>query len=396
MELQKKNINIEFFDEEPIENVITCLNFKMDRTIFFGYKKTMTEERKHVTEKFLKSRCNVEKIYFHVVNACNLEQIVEKISEVVLEEQKQGNNCFFDLTGGEDLVLVAIGMLAERYQIPMHKYDVEKNLLIGLQKEGSLKINKTVPKQDIKLNLDDIIGMRGGCINYNKQKLYKDNLEEEEFRKDVLLMWDVAKKDAIKWNVFSSILKECSKYKTGKYTVTVLKDEWEKILAKKAEVITSGEVDNYFISLQKCGIMTWSKGKKIVYSYKNDIVKGCINDAGSLLELATYYNRKNRGIYSDIRVGVHLDWDGRISHWGKDVENEIDVMTLEGNIPTFISCKNGEISPTALYELDAITKEMGGKYAKKELVIGATIAQVQRERAKRMDIAVCDACGENL
>ena len=30
-------INVEFFDENPIENVITNLNYKIDKTIFFGY-----------------------------------------------------------------------------------------------------------------------------------------------------------------------------------------------------------------------------------------------------------------------------------------------------------------------------------------------------------------------
>ena len=30
-------INVEFFDENPIENVITSLNYKVDKTLFFGY-----------------------------------------------------------------------------------------------------------------------------------------------------------------------------------------------------------------------------------------------------------------------------------------------------------------------------------------------------------------------
>ena len=36
------NVLIEFFDEEPIENLITCTHFHMDKVICFGYKPVMT------------------------------------------------------------------------------------------------------------------------------------------------------------------------------------------------------------------------------------------------------------------------------------------------------------------------------------------------------------------
>ena len=38
------NVLIEFFDEEPIENLITCTHFHMDKVICFGYNPIMTLE----------------------------------------------------------------------------------------------------------------------------------------------------------------------------------------------------------------------------------------------------------------------------------------------------------------------------------------------------------------
>ena len=366
----------------------------MDKTIFFGYTKTMTNERKKTTENFLKDKCGVKEVKFYPVNEYNLEQILEEIEDVLKAEQEKENACYFDLTGGEDLVLVAIGMLAQKHQIPIHKYDVEKNLLIGFHRDNSIKINKTVPKQKIVLNLDDIIRMQGGCINYKDQKAYKDDLENEIFKNDIMKMWEVARKDAVKWNVFSGVLKELKKYESGRNIFEVSQKEWEKVVDAKKEALSEAEIEGYFNALQRIRIVTWNKrdGNGIEFSYKSDVIKDCLLDAGCLLELSTYYDRKNSGRYTDVRVGIHLDWDGKITYKGKDVENEIDVMTLEGNIPTFISCKNGEVSPTALYELDTIAEALGGKYAKKELVIGATIAWVQQERAKRMDIVVSNGC----
>lgn len=385
-----KYVNIEFFDEEAIENVITCLNYKMDKVIFFGYKEIMTAERTNIIENYLKDRCNVKEAEFKEVNKENLEEITARIEEALDKERKDGNRCYFDLTGGEDLVLVAIGMLAEKYDIPLHKYDVPSNKLICFHKDKERRINKSAGKQENpQINLDDIIGMRGGCINYRKHKDYKENLEQPEVKKDILNMWEIARKDPKRWNAFSMILKGCNKYVTKDTIVTLPLQEWRTVVSKEKKRIDRNRVNDYMNALQKTGALIWNGGigKNVKIIYKDMMVKECILDAGCLLELITYYNRKDSGKYSDVRVGVHLDWDGKII--GNDVENEIDVMVLEGNVPTFISCKNGEVTtPAALYELDSVAKEMGGKYAKKELALGAGISPVQRRRAESMDINI--------
>ena len=97
-----------------------------------------------------------------------------------------------------------------------------------------------------------------------------------------------------------------------------------------------------------------------------------------------------------MRVGVHLDWDGDISYKGNDVENEVDVITLKGNVPTFISCKNGDMDLKALYEIDTIAEQLGVKYVKKELVIGAQIVPVYEKRAEEMKILVTNGSEQNL
>lgn len=47
-------VNIEFLDREPVENVISGLHFKFDKTIFFGFADVI-EEKKEITKNFLKS-----------------------------------------------------------------------------------------------------------------------------------------------------------------------------------------------------------------------------------------------------------------------------------------------------------------------------------------------------
>jgi hypothetical protein len=74
------------------------------------------------------------------------------------------------------------------------------------------------------------------------------------------------------------------------------------------------------------------------------------------------------------------------------VLNEIDVLTLKGNIPTFISCKTGKMGPSntlhALYELQTVAERFGGKYEKKVLVTSRMPAEVYITRAEEMEIKI--------
>ena len=128
---------------------------------------------------------------------------------------------------------------------------------------------------------------------------------------------------------------------------------------------------------------------KYQFRFKNKAIKGYLWDGGSILELYSYLQEK--GHSDECRVGVHLDWDGVLEGpSGIDVLNEIDVLSLQGYIPSFISCKSGKLSPQqclhALYELDTVANRFGGKYAKKRLVVTSEINEVYQERALEMGI----------
>jgi len=102
------NTVIEFFDEDPIENLITCINYGFDRVFYFGHKDSMTQERVQTTRDSLKRICNITDVSFIELSQKKLDRVVEILEREVKEEEKQGNNCFFDLTGGEGLILVAM------------------------------------------------------------------------------------------------------------------------------------------------------------------------------------------------------------------------------------------------------------------------------------------------
>lgn len=387
------NVNIEFFDQEPIENLITCLNFKMDKVIYLGYADVMNQEAKELTRINLLNICHVTEVDFVEVSKKSLKKILDAFERIHRKERKQGNRCFFDLTGGEDLILAAMGKFSDSYKLPMHCFNIcenEINVLNHWETEG---ITECVERQQIKLTLDDFIQLHGGKIKYNYQKISKRHLDNYDFNSDVKKIWKIARKNPRKWNSLSMILSKAEYPDEFDLCKAVL--EAEKIqteLEKLKHHISYEDFCNYMEELRTLDLLSYKKTAYRNFSvhYKSQAIRECLIDAGTILELHTYYECKESKVYDDCRIGVHIEWDAFVDD-ADCVVNEVDVLLLKGNIPFFISCKNGRVDQMALYELDTVAARFGGKYAKKQLVAGQKVAVGYVNRAREMGIEVLDS-----
>lgn len=385
-------VNIEFLGNEPIENVITSMNYKMDKTIFIGYQEVI-EEYKDQTSRFLKKRCGVKEVIFRKVSESNLSDVLDVMRETIDAELAQGHQIYFDVTGGESLVLVAFGMLSNKYNLPIHLYDIEEDKLIELNPQLSNSISKTAVENSVEMNLDLFIEMRGAKIDYRKHKDLKSE-GNPEFLTDVEKLWGVLKQKRNCWNPFCNILKQHFRPSGDSLYTNVSAKEVAEIVRKKGAIDSLNDFDDILKKLEIIGVLrevNCGKNGQYSFAYKNRTIKDCLWEGGSILELHTYLELKEQS--DDCSVGVHIDWDGVVhAQNGVDVVNEIDVLTLKGNIPTFISCKSGKMDSDpalhALYELETVSKYFGGKYAKKVLAITQEMGDVYRKRAKEMGIEV--------
>ena len=380
----------EFLSREPIENVITAMNFQVDRLVFFGNHEDIISQ-KEKTEKFLRKYCAVESIVFLPLSGSNLQSVLQTMRKEIELELSKNAKLFFDITGGESLMLVAFGMLSREYETPMHMYDIYKGKLLELNaREEHTGISSIATKRPVPMTLDKLIEMHGGVINYKLQKDIKD-VPDEESREDILKIRKVMKLHSEHWNPFSEFLREnMSPDEEGRVyrkESTVL-----KALADSSNKLKSAHKFYQIMEdLARAGAILDLKHfeGKYQFRFKNKAIKGYLWDGGSILELYSYLQEKEHS--DECRVGVHLDWDGVLEGpSGIDVLNEIDVLSLRGYIPTFISCKSGKLSPQqclhALYELDTVANRFGGKYAKKRLVVTSEINEVYQERALEMGI----------
>ena len=382
------NVNIELFDKEPIENLITCLNFQIDKVVYFGYYDVMTQDAMETTRKSLKKVNNTIETEFIEVSRKDLFKVVDALERVVERETKAGNKCFFDLTGGEDLVLVAMGILSTKYDCPMHRFEVSTGTLRMMNKFDVPGIEAVIERRNLNLTLDDIIGFQGGVLFYDDEQEYQKHLDEDDFLTDVKAMWSIAATDNRKWNALCGVIKECNDYVDEAGSVAVSKRYLENAVMQVRKLGSFENFYSYLERLQNKGVLYDVKKdeNKVFFTYKNESMHEILTDAGKLLELVTYFQMKRSGRYSDCRTGIKIDWDGVHKNDKTDVRNEIDVMLLEGYTPIFISCKNGKVDQIPLYELDTVADRFGGKYVIKQMSLGEKMHVTHFCRAKEMEI----------
>ena len=354
-------------------------------TIFFGYENVMRSQRSCI-ERFLKQVCKVKEVEFYFVDPYDLMAIMKAIANVVRREQEVGNQVYFDLTGGENLLLVAFGILSQEFSAPMFMFDVKTRELIEFCCSGN-SIGGVAKIRPISMNLDQFISLYGGMINYRQKKLFKEM--SLDGAADVEKMWELSRKYGDKWVHYSSILR---KYQPdASLMVEVERERFQNEFRRHQR---AGNIRDFHKFMHSCShlgfVKLYAAGRNgYKFRYKNSAIKQLFWDSGSILEMYTFLLETRKEGVDDCRVGVHIDWDGQIHNDGnKDVLNEIDVMSIQNNLPTFISCKIGSVDQMALYELETVANRFGGKYAKKVLATAQEVSTAHMHRAEEMGIEV--------
>ncbi|MBE5950894.1 MAG: DUF1887 family protein [Lachnospiraceae bacterium] len=384
------NVLFEFLGKEPIENVITCMHYQVDKVVFFGYYDLILEKKKS-TSDFLMKYCGVSKVVCHPMPQADLQSMLTTMRREISYEIGKGNQIYFDLTGGESLILTAFGMLSKEFNMPIHHFDISKDKLMELEEGAKGSISADVAKRTKKMTLDEVVTMHGGVINYRLQKRLRE-AGSGETAEDIKRLWAVADRYDELWNLFSGFLREVLDAEND-LSVNRSSGEVFRALKERKTRLSVDGLNEMLDALEQAGALLQLdyKNGQYRFQYKNRFIKECLWDGGSILELVVYQEEKATA--DDCRVGVHLDWDGEISFpQNADVLNEIDVLVLRGNIPTFISCKSGRLEGTrtlsALYELETVADRFGGKYAKKVLVITKPLSEAYVKRAKEMGIEI--------
>ena len=395
---------IEFYDNNEVENICACLAYAPERLILVGPKLDSLQDRKARYQALLKARDIEPEILCRCINRNQIKTIIDQLSELV----ESYDDIAFDLTGGEDLYLTAVGIVTERYSarnIQMHRFNLQSGAVYDCDLDGANLLQMQQPQISVKEN----ISLYGGEIVYEKQQQGTTPSWEmtPEFAEDIRAMWRICadpsrRKAEQEWNVqidtlgaAASLMPEGSDPLFTRVSVQTLRNHMEHTRGKFVHIPEILE------ALRDSGMLAHYcyDGDTLEVGYKDLQVRKCLTMAGRLLEMVIYLaaldaKKDGKSVYQDALNGVCIDWDGEIKPKNKDTRNEIDVLMMHGMVPVFVSCKNGGIDNEELYKLNTVAQYFGGRYAMKVLVAPAlrylSCERMIKDRAAELNIRVLD------
>lgn len=382
---------IELFDSCQIENVIACLAFLPQKIVFVGFKEVMTKKRISDLERFFSLRGLDICLEYELVGRYDYDFIVDKLNGIL----DNNEDCCFDLTGGKELVLTAMGAVSAMRNVPMLQFNVRSGNLIRVQNCTHL----AEPPKSSMLIRESVV-LNGGEIVYDAKDEFDWSLTDD-FKKDILTVWNICRRNCGLWNRQSNVFDSFERYGSLDDTLTV-RVNLRHLADTKHDTLLHAPTINQLISNGLIADYTLT-GDVLTFRYKNRQVHRCITKAGNILELYTYMTAKqisadNPSLYADVDIGIYVDWDGIIhdsTDSVRDTRNEVDVILMHDLVPVYISCKNGEVHKEALYELSTVAQRFGGEYAKKILLTTyiSNDAKSRRhllQRARDMNIDVIE------
>ena len=361
---------VEFYDKASIENIVGALLCQPAKVVFVCDKHKELERAINLYRGILDRNNVASELAYRTVNRNNLQEIIDTLAAIVEEH----DDCVFDLTGGEDLYLVAVGAIMERYKgrVQCHRFNLKSDMLNDCDADGNVCSSRS-----FDISIRDNIAIYGGqIVTDEKCEIYTYPWDfNEEFLRDIDAMWDICRNNTRLWNAQIGTLGAVCEAFANEDPMHLCFDKKQASPVLREMGIKLVCAPWILNELNKHGLISsLVMGDTVSLVFKNEQVKRCLTVSGQILELAVaskmigLRDKEGLPLYHDVRVGVVIDWDRPEAADLYRTVNEIDVMAMRGSIPVFISCKNGFFDVNELYKLNTVAGRFGHKYAKKVLV----------------------------
>ena len=366
----------ELFSAEVSENVLAALCLQPEKLIFLGSRSVMTDARIAAVRTFFRGRKTAPQLTFLRVGDRDYAGAGAAIRDILANYP----DCRFEMTGGSDLLLAALGAAAASRPLTLFEIDVRKQTLT-LLKGGSKGLKPGLFRPLRGITVAEYLRLWGGELaesSYTMAARLPEMLD-----KDVTDIWRVYKQAPQIWTKQCTILANlCARSRSTGLTVS----------APTAEKCARSHIDR----LLKAGLISdySEKGSIVTLTFRDHHVKRTLTRAGDLLELQVFLAARGEpGFFTDAVMGAQIDWKGGEERGG--TMNEIDGLLMHGAVPVFVSCKLGGVPKEALYEVDTVAARFGGAYAARALVCSRlsgseSSRKAIRQRARDMGILLIE------
>ena len=357
---------IECFTASHMDNMGACLRLRPEKMIMVGDGKQMGMPVKRY-RKILEQRGLRTEISLCDVGGMDLQDICSVLDKVIKTE----GQCVIDLTGGDTLVVMAVGAVLAgldgdaRQQIRVEKYDHRTETVLDCVHD-----NARLPYKPVHLSVEELIALHGGALYPNEYQP-----PETCSSRAIDRLWRLASEEPKEWNRKIMVLNEFESRADSRTQVYLPLSYLRSSIAKFEE--KEATVRELLGKFEACGVVEDHSSQDVLeYTYTSPLLRYCTLKSGNILEIKTLLEGRSvlRGgapFFGDCRMSVSIDWDSVLhtpEEHKADTRNEIDVILMHGMTPLFISCKHGNVEEEELYKLNTVAERFGGPYAKKMLI----------------------------
>lgn len=199
--MERAKVMVEFYSEEPLENIMAMIKYMPEKIIFLGHKDNMITKKINDIRQFRDSRCPNIELEFIEVPKDDLNGAIEILTDII----KENPGVRFELTGGSELILIALGCIAARMNISKLRIDpfTGKEIEINGAEVNTLDYHYNI-------SIAEEIILHGGVLTAQTGS-YSDWKFTDEFRSDIRTMWEICRRYRGNWNKHCACIDELRK-----------------------------------------------------------------------------------------------------------------------------------------------------------------------------------------
>ena len=369
---------IEFYSGRTNENLSSILNEHFDKVCFLysSAKCAPTVEKKDALSRLVKDLFGFQ-AKFYEIKDLSLPAALAALHKLWCDTDE----FLIDITGGDEAFIAAAGIFSAQRgaKVTLHQYDVYTGERIFRYPTAKSE-EKPFPRF---ISAEELLSLNGAAPLEKPQSYV---FTRGPLKQEILRLWNAVKNRPKEWNRFCSLDRDPS-------------DENHAPTQKELEP-GEGAASYQSISARLRNVGILSDEERICLGGR-DYMKFSLNvpeeamflydKAGTILEMYSALCAGESGLFHDIRVGVKLDWDGKIANeQTPDPYNEIDLVLMQGNLPILVSCKNTVPKNEQLYEITVMAKHYGGHYATPALFCSGNATEGVKKRADEMGVVLID------
>ena len=363
---------IEIFDERPIENVLAAEVFKPETVVYLcPAEVAQNKTYQNVISGFLQGRgigCSCVFLESSLLNASKIEKQLRSIIE-------KYEDCVIDITGGSDAALFAAGVVCAERSVPVFTYSRKKGRFFNIV---GAPFAENLPCT-IQYTVKDFFQMAGGSLHQGRV----DNAILGKYLGIIDPFFKAYLNNRRNWVSVVNYIQQVSQ----KSVCLDIEAPYE-VKCSRGKTVRADE--KALRSLQDAGLISGlkiQKGERVSFSFCDEQIRTWLRDTGAVLELYTYKQCLDCGVFNDVVTSAVVDWGGNSSDC---VMNEIDVIAVRGTVPLFISCKVCEADTDALNELSILRSRFGGNGAGAMLITTKTCRNITKNRSAKLGITIVD------